>query len=174
MLLSLPSPSEDLVEELNALFKGFLWAGKPPKYRREILEAEIKDGGLKLHNIKFVDNALKIGWLKRYLKSYSKWTIFPKDFELDGVFIYGPDYIDRIEAMISNQFWLDVLKSLKILWKSNFALEKIVIMETPIWLNPTFKLHIKRDWQEKGISVISDFIDHLRTPYTMESFMKKY
>ena len=120
------------------------------------------------------DNSLKLGWLKRYLRSNSKWTIFPKDFEIDGVFIYSPDYIDRLDAMISNPFWLDVLKSSKILWKSNFALEKSVIMETPMWLNPTFKLHIRRDWKEKGILVISDFIDHLRTPFTMESFMKTY
>ena len=174
MLLSLPSPSEDLVEELNALFKGFLWAGKPPKYRREILEAEIKDGGLKLHNIKLFDNALKLGWLKRYLRSNSKWTLFPKDFDIDGVFIYGPDYIDRLEAIISNPFWLDVLTALKTLWNSNFISEKTVIMETPIWLNPTFKFHIRREWKEKGISVISDFIDHLRTPYTMESFTEHY
>ena len=121
-----------------------------------------------------IDNSLTLGWLKRYLRSNSKWTIFPKDFEIDGVCIYGPDYIDRLEAMISNPFWLDVLKSLKILWKSNFGLEKLVIMETPMWLNTTFKLHIRRDWKKKGILFIFDFIDHLRTPYTMESFMKTY
>ena len=54
MLLSLPSPSDEVIEALNALFKDFLWAGKPPKYRREILEAETRDGGLKLHNINFL------------------------------------------------------------------------------------------------------------------------
>ena len=117
MLLSLPSPNDDLVEELNALFRDFLWAGKPPKYRREILEAEIKDGGLKLHNVKLFESALKLGWLKRYLRSTSKWTTFPKDFELDGVFMYGPDYIDRIEAMVTYPFWIDVLNSLRVLWK---------------------------------------------------------
>ena len=60
MLLSLPSPTEELIEELNTLFKGFLWSGKSPKFRREILEAETKDGGLKLHNIKLFDTALKL------------------------------------------------------------------------------------------------------------------
>ena len=87
MLLSLPSPTEELIEELNTLFKGFLWSGKSPKFRREILEAETKDGGLKLHNIKLFDTALKLGWLKQFIRSNSKWTIFPKDFELEGVFI---------------------------------------------------------------------------------------
>ena len=88
MLLSLPSPSKELLEELNNVFYDFLWAGKPPKFRKEILEAEIKDGGMKLHNLSIFDAALKLGWLKRFLKSNSKWTIFPKDFELGGVFFY--------------------------------------------------------------------------------------
>ena len=115
MLLSLPSPTEELIEELNTLFKGFLWSGKSPKFRREILEAETKDGGLKLHNIKLFDTALKLGWLKRFIRSNSKWTVFPKDFELEGVFIYGPDYIERIEAMTDNPFWLNVIDSLRVL-----------------------------------------------------------
>ena len=54
MLLSLPSPSDEVIDELDALFRDFLWAGKPPIYRREILEAETRDGGLKLHNINFL------------------------------------------------------------------------------------------------------------------------
>ena len=79
---------------------------------------------MKLHNIKLFDNVLKIGLLKRYLRSSSKWTIFPKEFELDGVFMYGPDYIDHIKVMVTNPFWIDVLSSLRVLWNSNFALER--------------------------------------------------
>ena len=87
MLLSLPSPSEELIEELNTLFKGFLWSGKSHKFRREILEAETKDGGPKLPIIKLFGIALKPGWLKRFIRSNSKWTVFPKDFELEGLFL---------------------------------------------------------------------------------------
>ena len=89
-----------------------------------MLKAEIKDGGLRLHNIKLSDNALKICLLKRYLRSSSKWTIFRKEFELDGVFMYGLDYKDRIKAMVTNPFWIDVLSSLRVSWNGNFALEK--------------------------------------------------
>ena len=174
MLLSLPSPTEELFEELNTLFKGFLWSGKSPKYRHEILEAETKDGGLKLHNIKLFDNALKLGWLKRYIRSNSKWTVFPNDFELEGVFIYGPDYLERNDAMISNPFWINVIDSLKLLWNCNFALERSVILETPLWLNPIFKLQINREWKDKGITVISDLIDYSKKLYSMADFIQKY
>ena len=63
MLLSLPRPNYDLISELDALFADFQWANKPPTLRREILEAEIRDGGLQLHVIKLFDTALKLGWL---------------------------------------------------------------------------------------------------------------
>ena len=135
MLLSLPSPKKELIDELNKTFSDFLWAGKPPKFRKEIMEAEIKDGGLKLHNIAIFDTALKLSWLKRFLKSNSKWTVFPREFELEGVFLYGVDYIERIEAMNTNQFWQDVLSSIKTLWKTSVVFDKNVIRETPLWYN---------------------------------------
>ena len=49
MLLSLPRPNYDLISELDALFADFQLANKPPTLRREILEAEIRDGGVQLH-----------------------------------------------------------------------------------------------------------------------------
>ena len=77
MLLSLPTPSESSFAQLDSLFFTFIWGNKPPKFRREIVEANIIEGGLKLHNLKKFDAALKIGWLKRYISTKSKWTITP-------------------------------------------------------------------------------------------------
>ena len=76
ILLSLPSPDKLLLKEIDNMFLTFIWCGKPAKFSRNILEAEIYDGGLKLHNISLFDKALKLGWLKRYLKTSSKWKIF--------------------------------------------------------------------------------------------------
>ena len=56
--------------------------GKPPKFRKEILEADTKFGGMKLHNLELFDSSIKIGWLKRYIRSNSKWCVIPDDFEL--------------------------------------------------------------------------------------------
>ena len=157
MLLSLPSPSKELVDEQNHIFSDFLWAGKSPKFRKEILEAEVKDGGLKLHNLSVFDTALKLGWLKRFLKSNSKWTVFPKEFELEGVFHYGVDFIERIEAMNTNPFWQDVLTALKALWKTSIIFEKNVIWETPLWFNPIFRLQLRREWYSSSIRLYKLF-----------------
>ena len=88
-----------MTSELNALFADFLWTNTPPRLRREILGVENRDGGLKLHNNKLFVTALKVVWLKRFIKSSSKWTVFSNAMELGDVFT---DYIDRISTRSVN------------------------------------------------------------------------
>ena len=52
ILLSLPNPSQIFIEEYEEMAKDFFWGGKPPKFRREILEYPYDLGGLQLHNLK--------------------------------------------------------------------------------------------------------------------------
>ena len=174
MLLSLPSPSPETIREINETFSSFLWCGKPPKWRKGILEGEFHEGGLKLHNIQLFDKMLKLSWLKRYLCSSGKWTIFPNDFELHGVFQFGPDYLERTIEMTSNPFWKDVIQSLQIFWNSEAPLHKNFIKFTPIWFNPVFSIPIKKEWLKKGISTVADFLGIMNVPLSMEEFKQKF
>ena len=168
VLLSLPSPSVICMKELYNTFSSFLWSGKPPKWRKEILESEIHHGGLKLHNISLFDQTLKLSWLRRYLSSRGKWTIIPFNIELSDAFKYGPIYLERIIETTSNKFWVDVIKSTQMLWQSNAIFDREVICNTPLWLHDSFKLPIKREWIEKGINSIADFLSPTKTTLTME------
>ena len=96
-LLSPPSPKVNCIYDT---FARFLWCGKHPKWRKEILEGEFHHGGLKLHNITLFDKALKLSWLKRNLRSSGKWTVFPNNFEFWDVFTYGPDFLLKIIEFI--------------------------------------------------------------------------
>ena len=58
-LLSLPTPKHQTLKTLGDLIKAFLWAGKPAKFSKEILKAEIGDGEMKLHNLEYFNFALK-------------------------------------------------------------------------------------------------------------------
>ena len=171
MLLSLPSPSVWCIKELNETFAKFLWCGKPPKWRKEILEGEYSEGGLEVHNIKLFDKTLKLSWLRRYSQSTGKWTKIPNDFELSEVFKFGPDYLTRISEMTSNPFWKDVINTLFVFWQSDVPFHKEFIKYTPIWLNPVFSIHIKRDWLSKGILTIADFLGTMNVPLTMSEFI---
>ena len=53
------------------------------------MEASNKDGGLQLPNLRLFNAALKIGWLRRFLKSHSKWISVPIEFEFIDLFKFG-------------------------------------------------------------------------------------
>ena len=38
--------------------------------------------------------------------------------ELNDAFTFGPIYLDRIIEATSNKFWIDVIKSIQMLWQS--------------------------------------------------------
>ena len=73
--------------------------------------ADTKFGGMKLHNLELFDSSLKVGWLKRYIRSNSKWCGIPDDFELYNIFKFGTDFIDRIQEMTFNPFRKDVMST---------------------------------------------------------------
>ena len=59
------------------------------------MEGEVHHGGLKLHTFPLFDKAFK-----HYLRSKSKWTVCPNDFELWEVFNYGPDILEKLMETI--------------------------------------------------------------------------
>ena len=64
---------------------------------------------------------MKLGWVKRFLKSSSDKTILPIYFGLDGFLKYSPDSVNRIEEMTDN-----TLKATKYQKKSNFGMLSLV------------------------------------------------
>ena len=174
LLLSLPSPKKTLFTEINTLFKNFLWNNKPAKFRKEIIEADILDGGLRLHNLEKFDLALKLGWAKRMLKSESKWTIFPTYWDLYDVFTYGPDKLDRIEDIIYNPFWSDFITSIKCLFKTDIITQMDIIHEVPIWFNPNLRIDFKKEWFDKGIRTLNDIVDTYGKPMDLQTFKEIY
>ena len=77
ILLSLPSPGKDTFKYLNSIVNDFLWEGKPPNFRKEIMEADTKFGGMKLHNLELFDSYLKAGWLKKVCQIQFKMVLYP-------------------------------------------------------------------------------------------------
>ena len=76
--------------------------------------------------------------------------------------------------MTINPFWIDVLTALKTLWKNSIIFEKHVIRETPLWFNPIFRLQLRREWKDSGILVVSDFINYLTVPLSLEEINLNY
>ena len=85
VLLSLPTPSEEMFELLESLFRNFIWGKKHPKFRKEIIENLPVLGGLKMTNIRNFDAALKLSWAKRWMRvgeSFRKNMVFATYLDL--------------------------------------------------------------------------------------------
>ena len=83
ILLSHPNPSQELLEEYEKMTADFLWGGKPPKFRKEILEYPYALGGLQLHNLLRFSSSLKTTWLRRRMATDSGWTTFALAYHID-------------------------------------------------------------------------------------------
>ena len=71
ILLSLPHLSQEFLDEYDKITTDFLWGGKPPKFRKEILEYPYDLGGLQLHNLHRFSSSLKTTWLRRIISTDS-------------------------------------------------------------------------------------------------------
>ena len=109
ILLSLPSPKAQTITRIEQILLSFIWNDKPAKFSKSILEAEVIDGCLKLHDLSTFDKALKLGWLKRYFNSQSKWKVFLDLEDFHENFNYGNDLVQRMYEIIQIPFWKDVL-----------------------------------------------------------------
>ena len=69
------------IQEINKLIFNFIWAGKPPKIKRNTIIGKKKDGGLKMCDFKIMEKALKIAWIDRIQdESQASWKIIPNQF----------------------------------------------------------------------------------------------
>ena len=170
ILLSLPSPSVEVLKQIDTHFLNFVWSNKQAKFSRSILEAETKDGGLKLHNLATFDQSLKLGWLKRYLKSDGKWKIFADLVDFEDIFKFGNAFTERVMEIAQVLFWSDVLKSLKALWKKKIVSGISSVFLTPIWYNDVLRLPLKPEWLKKGITIIADLLDENCKFLSLETF----
>ena len=150
ILLSLPSPNLRTFEELENLFKKFIWNQKTPKFRKEIME-NLKDlGGLKMTNIRIFDAALKISWLKRIVSQTGGWAEFPHQFHIQNIIAYGDQYPSMILNSIKNKFWSDMVKSAERLM-NNFTIRNVTHVHLmPLWYNSDLNFEFRRSWKNKG------------------------
>ena len=174
ILLSLPCPKASTIKKLETIFYSFIWSDKPTKFSKHIFEADVSEGGLMLHNLSLFDKAFKLGWLRRYLTSNGKWRIFLDMEDFHEIFNYGPDFVERISEIIQIPFWQDVLKGLKMLFKSSVCNVLSFICATPLWYYNVLRLPIKPNWLRRGIKTISDVLNENCQIYSLEDFQNRY
>ena len=133
-----------MMEELENLFRKFIWGKKNPKFRKEILETIPNLGGLKLTNLKIFDYALKLSWLKRMTNLDDGWVKFPEKFGIRKMLKYGSEYPFKKKEKVHNKFWKDMIEACIQLYKTIKYKNALQIHNMPLWYNNSLQLEYKK------------------------------
>jgi len=63
----LPNPPNEIITDITKSMLSFIWNNKPDKIKREHIYNLKENIGLGLSNLSYFINAIKAGWVKRYL-----------------------------------------------------------------------------------------------------------
>ena len=161
---SLPIISRELEMEFGRLVTNFIWNGRRPKIRRDILELRKESGGRKLGNLRIRDKSLIINWARRLIQDYPVFQALVYHLlnleitdDTIGYCNLSPD--GARQQNCKSGFWKEVLAT----WcKFNFLTPKSESeMENQIiWFNSFIKIEgnaiFNKKMHENGITKILD------------------
>ena len=179
----LPVP-DHYIQEINKLTFNFIWAGKPPKIKRNTIIGEKKNGGLKMCDFNIMEKALKIAWVNRIQDdSQASWKIIPNQLlhKHGGLAFltkcnFTPstlDLDDKLPAFYKKvlDYWCEFKISTGIDSKTNPRNEimwnnrKILVGKKPVFY---------QTWYDAGITKISDILNQNQKFLTWHEFVMKF
>ena len=106
LFISLPNPSDDLINNLQKRFFSFVWNSKTDRIKRDVLIQEYNAGGLKMININNFVSALKISWIRRLITVDSKYkAIFELVYtKINNLLYRGMEFINELKMNRNNVF----------------------------------------------------------------------
>ena len=175
LFISLPNPSNNIINELNEMVFNFLWQHKPDKVKRETVFRNMKDGGLNMLNIRASILALKLTWIRRLVNGEGIWqNILLHRFKLDLMLNCGYEYLNFCHKSIKNMFWKDVFFAWSEMAKKEELLddgdEALLLGTQPLWYNGLLKIDNKPIFYNSmycnGFRVINDLLKDNGELYT--------
>ena len=111
LLINIPDPPENFINEMEKEFFRFLWSNKPSKISKTTVIKEYNEGGLRMINIRNFISALKSSWIRKmhYNKDITNMItdLYP---ELPSLPRFGVEFSKKLHSTIKNPFWKDVVK----------------------------------------------------------------
>ena len=156
--MSLPTPKIDTFKKLEQVFKNFIWKGKPPKIRNEILENSYQMGGLKMTNLQTFDQSLKSSWIKRIKEQTDGWEELPRKYQIDKIILFGNNYPTKILQNLEDPFWKNVVNACQLIQYKLYN-DTLSAFNIPLWYNGDINISFRREWFKKGYTKLSDILD---------------
>lgn len=185
LFISLPSPKQNIISMLTRELFKFIWGSQCDKVKRSTVTQIYTAGGLNMVDLKIFLVSLKCSWIKRLVSGGQDWIdIFESIYGckvLSNLLDFGDDYIVKLINITTNEFWKDVLQSwLYVVSKfmDTVHAHNSKILCIPIWYNTRIKVDKKsifiKQWYERGVKIIDDFLDEKGCFLSKENFAKKY
>ena len=177
-LLTLPSPSDEFLSNLNSLFYNFVWNAKPDRISRNQAVQSYADGGLKMVDVRNHAIALKVTCIKRILRNSC--NVVPLCFHSDDMLKFGNVYFSDLAERTSNLFWKDVFASIYIYLKNynDMVEDPQLIASQFIWNNSHINISncpiIYKKWIDRGVCIVNDLLNNDGTFLSFNDFSRIY
>ena len=180
LIISLPNPSAVTISKLNKIFFEFIWKSSTDRIKREVLIQDFEQGGLRMIHLEKYVYALKLGWVRRLVKSESKYkTLFQNLYEnVENILTTGDTYIEELKNNCRNKFWYDVLDAWYNFIKFLRPRSKEDTMGINLWNNSNIKVNkspvFYRRWYDRNIIFTKDMFNVDGKILSYEQFQNKY
>ena len=170
--LAITDSSKLVLDKIQTEINKFIWSYKPPKVKHTVITGSTWQSGLGSIDVKSKYKALKMPWIHRIIQGKGWNDIILEYFEpMGGIeFLlrcnYDTDYLEWIPKFYKEM--LDYFKSIRYVYDG----------ENIIWNNKYITVDRKsifwKDWFEKGVIFIQDFLNINGTWMSFQEFTSKY
>ena len=174
----LPLMSKQYIARLNRMIADFIWNGKKPKIRLNVLQLDKRQGGRRLVDLSARDRSVKMEWVKRVSTGHdpvlTRLALYGINTKIKNAMFWECNLNEKDVGQLkcTNPFWEDVSK----IWcKINFCnpFDCNEVENQIIWYNSHVKVRncilFNSNMYHKGILYVKDLYDKgvLRTRENM-------
>jgi len=165
LVLSLPTPDDSFISDINSKFYHFIWGGKTDRISRNQMALASNRGGTSMVQFESFAKALKITWIRRLFmydnnnKVYNLFKVNIPNCNFDySSHCYWKNIIDNCH----NMFWKNVISAWMDLTLLIAPKNREQVLSSSIWHNDNIKVGHKSvlyvNWDKHGIKYVNDLV----------------
>ena len=179
LFIALPNPSIEIIKDIEDMLYTFIWKSSVNRVKKDIMQKEYQEGGLKMINIHSFILALKSTWIRRLFFNNCKWqNIFMSSIDINKLSCGGSGYIEQVIESVKNQFWKDVLYAWKFVIEKDENKDWTNFLANTVWLNKQVKIDKRNifypEWFNRGVKFVNDFVNDDGSFLTFDQFSNKF
>ena len=156
ILISLPTPTKELFDKLETILINFIWKNKRHEVSKKLLFRSTDQGGLNMIDIRQFEKALKLTWLRTFVKETPDWIEFVYKYRIDRLLQTDKNYHNTIFQNTHNHFWRSVILGYTTFYTSIKNETSYQIELTPIWGNPVIRVEFNSALFRANVRFLQD------------------